>query len=278
MNWLKRFAADSPIAFSSVTTALLWICYIAAGVAASLLGTTAEGQQIANAVGRSVAVLIFLGVLWRFGWLRAAGITKLGTWRSWLLVLPVLVYEILTHLYAFFGSFALGVPETPLARAVALNGAAAGLLEELVYRALVLYVLMRLWGGTRPGILRSALVSSLFFGAAHLIHLALGRPAPLVLLLSVSAFLGGIYYAGFALSAGSVWPAVVLHVLLNAVVGAQAVGNPGFAETVSGWLVVLALQLPAVVLGIWLIRRVPPCSVLPAATCHLDRLDEIVHQ
>ncbi len=72
MNCLKRFAADSPIAFSSVTIVLLLICYIVVGVAASLLGTTAEGQQIANAVGRSVAGLIFLGVLWRFGWLRAA--------------------------------------------------------------------------------------------------------------------------------------------------------------------------------------------------------------
>ncbi len=82
MNWLKRFATDSPIAFSSVTTVLLWVCYIVAGVAASLLGTTTEGQQIASAPGRSVAVPIFLGVLWRFGWPRATGITKLGTWRS----------------------------------------------------------------------------------------------------------------------------------------------------------------------------------------------------
>ena len=94
----------------------------------------------------------------------------------------------------------------------------------------------------------------------------------------MSAFLGGIYCAGFALSAGSVWPAVILHVLLNAVVGAQAVGDPGFAETASGWLLVLALQLPAVGLGIWLLRRVPPRSVVPATSCHLDWIDEIVHQ
>ncbi len=258
MNWLKRFAADSPIAFSSVTTVFLWVCYIASGVAASLLVTTAEGQQIANAAGRFMAALVFLGVLWRLGWLSAAGITRLGAWRSWLLVLPVLVYEILAHLYAFYGSPSLEAPESFLAWAVALNGAAAGLLEEVVFRALVLYALVRLWGDTRHGILKSALVSALFFGAAHLIHLALGRPAPLVLLLFVSAFLGGIYYAGFALYAGSVWPAVALHVLLNAVDGAQAVNNPRFAETVSGWLLVLALQLPAVGLGIWLLRRVPP--------------------
>jgi membrane protease YdiL (CAAX protease family) len=265
MSWMRRFAAESPIAFSFFTTVLLWICYIAAGVAASLLGTTAAGQQMGSAVGRFAAALIFLGLLWRLGWLRAAGITELGSWRSWLLVLPVLVYEVLAHLYAFFGSFDLGVPESPLGRAVALNGAAAGLLEEVVYRALLLYVLTRLWADSRQGILKSVLVSSLFFGSAHLLHLTLGRPTPLVLLLFVSAFLGGIYYAAFVLHSGSVWPAVVLHVILNAVIGAQAVGNPQFAETVSGWLLVLALQLPAVVLGIVLILRVQPRPVVPAA-------------
>jgi len=266
MDRLKRFASESPIAFSSVTTVLLWVCYIAAGVAASVLSTGAEGQQAVSAVGRLAAALVFLGVLWRFGWLGAAGITKLGAWRSWLLVLPVLAYEIFAHLYAFFGSFDLGVPESPLAWAVALNGSAAGLLEELVFRAVVLYALARLWASTTTGLLKSVLVSSLFFGAAHLLHLSLGRPAPLVLLLAASAFLGGIYYGAFALHAGSVWPAVALHVLLNAVVGAQAVSNPGFAETVSGWLLVLALQLPAVGLGIWLLGRVPPRPVVPDTT------------
>jgi len=54
MNWLKGFATDSPIAFGSVTTVLLWVCYIVAGVAASLLGTTAEGQQIASALVSSL--------------------------------------------------------------------------------------------------------------------------------------------------------------------------------------------------------------------------------
>ena len=129
MTWMKRFAADSPIGFSFLTTVLLWLCYIAAGVAAPLLGTTAAGQQAGSAVGRLVAALIFLGLLWWLGWLRAAGITELGTWRSWLLVLPVLAYEVLAHLYAFFGSIALDAPGSPLGRAVALNGAAAGLLE-----------------------------------------------------------------------------------------------------------------------------------------------------
>ena len=263
MDWLKKFAAESPIAFSSITTVLLWVCYVVAGIGASVLGLTAEGQQMVSAVGRLAAAMMFLVVLWRFGWLSAAGIAKLGALRSWLLVLPIVAYEIFVHLYAFFGNADFGFPASPLAWAVALNGSAAGLLEELVFRGLVLYALVRIWACTRPGILKSVFVSSLFFGAAHLLHLALGRPAPLVLLLFVSAFLGGIYYAGFALHAGSVWPAVVLHVLLNAVVGAQAVSNPQFAETVSGWLLVLALQLPAVVLGIGLILRVPPRPVVP---------------
>jgi hypothetical protein len=69
----------------------------------------------------------------------------------------------------------------------------------------------------------------------------------------------------WAMRREGLWPAVALHALLNAVVGAQAVNNPQFAETVWGWLLVLALQLPAVVLGIVLILRVPLRPVVPVA-------------
>ena len=54
---------------------------------------------------------------------------------------------------------------------------------------------------------------------------------------------------------------MMLHVALNALVGTRAVTSPGFMETVSGWLIVLALQLPVVVLGMLLIYRVPPESI-----------------
>jgi membrane protease YdiL (CAAX protease family) len=261
MDWLKKFASSSPIAFSLVTTLLLWLCYILIALVSDAAATTPEGQQTMDALGRLVAALGFSAVLWRLGWLRAAGVTRAGTWRAWLLVIPVLVLEVLAHLYGFYGAVDLSMSFSGLPGAVALNGAAAGLLEEIVFRAVVLYALLRLWGGTAPGVLKSVLVSASFFGAAHLIHLILGKPAPLVLLLSLSSFLGGIYYAAFVLHSRSLWPAVVLHVLLNAMLGAQAVVSPAFAETVSGWSLVLALQLPAVVLGMWLLYRVPPESV-----------------
>jgi membrane protease YdiL (CAAX protease family) len=261
MDWLKKFASSGPIAFSVVATLLLWLCYISIALVSSAEAMTPAGQQSMDALGRLVAALGFAAVLWRLGWLRAAGVTRPGARRAWLLVVPVLILEVLAHMYGFFGSLDLSMSYSGLAGAVALNGAAAGLLEELVFRAIVLYALLRLWGGTTHGMLKSVLVSASFFGAAHLIHLFLGKQAALVLLLVLSAYLGGIYYGAFVLYSRSVWPAVVLHVALNALVGTRAVTSPGFSETVSGWLLVLALQLPVVVLGVLLIHRVPPESV-----------------
>ena len=165
MDWLKKLASSSPIAFGLTATLLLWLCYISIALVSAAAAMTPEGQQSMDALGRLVVALGFAGVLWRLGWLRAAGVRRPGAWRAWLLVVPVLVVEVLAHMYGFFGSLDLSRSYSGLAGAVALNGAAAGLLEELVFRAVVLYALLRLWGGTTQGMLRSVFVSASFFGS-----------------------------------------------------------------------------------------------------------------
>ena len=53
----------------------------------------------------------------------------------------------------------------------------------------------------------------------------------------------------------SLWPAVTLHLLLNAYVGARAAGVPGFEETLSAWTTILFYSLPLPALGLLLLRR-----------------------
>ncbi len=256
MDAIRRFASRRPVAFAVTMTFVLLALYIAAGVAAAVSSTAGAGYQTVEALGRLAASALIIWMLWRLGWVSDAGITRLGAWSAWLLVLAFLAYQIVVHMFAFFGDPRFRLADPAWAGAVALNGAAAGLLEELVFRGVVLYALLKAWTNSTGGLARSVLLSSFLFGAGHLIRIAMGQPVPVVSLLALDGFIAGIYYAAFVLYARSVWPAVAIHALLNGVVGARAAGIAGFEETVSAWLLILALELPAVAFGLYLLRRV----------------------
>ncbi len=256
MDAIRRFASRHPVAFAVTMTFVLLALYIAAGVAAALSSTAGAANQTVEALGRLAASALIVWMLWRLDWLSDAGITRLGAGFVWLLVFVFLAYQIVVHMFAFFGDPRFRVADPAWASAVALNGAAAGVLEELVFRGLILYALLKAWLNSTAGLTKTVLLSSFLFGAAHLIRIAMGQSAPVVSLLALDGFIAGIYYAAFVLYARSVWPAVAIHALLNGVVGARAASIAGFEETVSAWLLVLALELPAVAFGLYLLRRV----------------------
>jgi membrane protease YdiL (CAAX protease family) len=52
-------------------------------------------------------------------------------------------------------------------------------LEEISFRGLVMHNLVRAWGSTERGVLRSVLVSSLFYAGYHILYLA-GEPPDVV--------------------------------------------------------------------------------------------------
>ena len=265
MTHLKRLATERPIPFALLVAAMLWAAYLLSGVLAAIVSTDGYGHEVVEAGGRFVASIVLLNLLWRYGWWEAGGIARGGAWHAWGIALALTAYDIAIHLHAFFGQTNLHVSAPVLAGAVALNSVAAGLIEEVAFRGLALYALVRLWGDSKQGIWKSVVVSSLIFGGTHLLRIALGKPPPLAALLAVSATMGGFYEAAIVLHGKSIWPAVIWHGLLNAVVSVQALGTPGFEETVPAWMLILLLQLPAFALGALLLWRVQPRPVVPEA-------------
>jgi membrane protease YdiL (CAAX protease family) len=231
------------------------MAFIAAAVPASVLASDPVGYQLIEALGRLLISVLVVAPLWRFGNLKAAGISQVGTAQVWLLVLLFLVFGTLIHFLAFFGGLSLSFPNPILAISVALDGSAAGILEELAFRGVLLFVAARVWADSDRGLWKATMVSSVYFGAGHLLHIGLGEPTAVVCLLSVDAALAGIYYAGFVFFSRSIWPAVALHAGLNGLVGAVAVGRPGFEETVSAWVWILISKLPLVLVGVFLLKR-----------------------
>lgn len=266
MKVLKRLADQHPVLFGLFITLMVLFWYIAAAMMGELVADDRAGYELTEAVGRALASLFFLYMLWRFGWLESAGVTQKGTLHAWVMVLVILIYDLVTSGYALFGSVGMfDVSDPMVTTAVATNALMTGLIEEIPFRGIILYAFVRLWGDSRQGVIRASLASSLLFGGSHLVHVLMGRPVPEATLVAVSTFLAGIVYAGFLLRWRTLWTVVAWHGVTNAVVAVRVLETPGFAETVPALGLMVALQLPLVVYGAYLICRVPPQPVVHEA-------------
>lgn len=259
MNALKRLADQHPIWFGTLITLMVLLWYIAAAIVGELVADDRASYELMEAAGRLAGSLFFLCMLWRFGWLETSGVTQKGALQAWVIAAVVLIYDLVTTGYALFGSVGLAVSSDPtLTSAVAANALTTGLIEEIPFRGIILYALVRLWGDSRRGMRNAALVSSLLFGASHLIHILLGRPVPEAILVVVGTFLCGILYAGFVLRWRAIWTVVTLHGVANAVVAMKVLEIPGFTETARALGLMIVLQLPLTVLGAVLIYHAGP--------------------
>jgi membrane protease YdiL (CAAX protease family) len=265
MARLKQIATDRPILFGFITTLILIAFVFVAGTVAAVVPMGEAAQHWVQAGVRIVATAFFLLVLSRFGWLRAAGVRWSGSVLTWLLALLALAYTVVMYLYVFFGEVRLGFPDPPLAVAVTADMLTVGALEEMAFRAVLLYALLRLWGDSERGIAMGVLVSAGFFGGVHLLNALLGQPLPQTICQAASSTMMGIFYAVLVLRGGSIWPAVLFHGLLNVFINLKVASLPDFAETVDRSAGSTILLLPVVALAGLLLDRIAPRPVVPEA-------------
>ena len=81
-------------------------------------------------------------------------------------------------------------------------------------RGLVLVAMLLAWSQTRRGLVKSVVLSSMFFGFQHLCNLMV-RPPGVVLFKAVVVSLLGILYGALLLKSRSLWPVIVIHWLTN---------------------------------------------------------------
>ena len=215
-----------------------------------------EGHEIGTALSKLAITTCFIFLLWRFGWIRAAGFASLGRKQVWLLAVVMMIYNAVFAAFAFTGSFKFGLPSLDLTLVVIFYTFTTSLLEETMYRGLVLTSLIKAWGNTRKGLFAAAIVSGLFWASTHLFNLIV-RPFPLVALQVLGMAIPGFVYAAIVLSGRSIWPAIVFHWGINLTVNLQAIQNPNFEETLPSWLIFNLFVLPMVAVAIQLLRKVP---------------------
>lgn len=188
-RWLKAFAERFPVwfafAFFGVSTGLV------------LLDTFVLPFGLANTV---LQALLAFAVLFWFGWTSASGFNGPSSWRSLqLLWLPALLTIISVSTIAL-----VGVPRASVLLGAAVLTLLTGLNEEARFRGVILQALLPY------GWLRAALLSALFFSAAHLVNALVASPLVVAAQL-LGAFLQGFAYAALRLRTNTIWPLVVIH-------------------------------------------------------------------
>lgn len=127
----------------------------------------------------------------------------------------------------------LRVPEgTTVAGAVSMQAVNA-VAEELLFRGVIFALLIRL------PLARALLINGVLFGGMHLMHGVMDGDWGAAGHQALVTILGGLAFAAVRAETGSLWPPIILHMLLNLSVifsngeAARATGTLTIADTVS---------------------------------------------
>lgn len=252
---MDTFARNHPVIFVLILTiAWLVLLLVFTGIASSVFRKP-YGDAKTGTLGRLAVTTCVLLLAWRLGWLEASGVVRVGRWQVWLLALAGLIYAACASLYAFYGKVAFDFSSLrlPDSRTTITTLFVVGLSEEVLFRGLVLYALARVWGNTTPGIIGSVVLTSLLFAVLHLMQVMQGVSLSSALLLICQTWIVSLWWGVLVLSGGSIWPAVLLHFVVNAVVAVQGLTVPMVEPDILAYRRILWFSIPLGVLGIGLL-------------------------
>jgi membrane protease YdiL (CAAX protease family) len=225
-------------------------------------GKIFQGSELNQHIGQSItqigSALFFVFVIWRFGWLRASGFAAVGRGRTWLLVTFPFIYVLAKDIYLTTGEFSFELTDPASIFWPGLSGLTAGLLEETVFRGIILFYFLRLWGRAKSGLTKSLFIAALLFGGIQLLRLA-ENPWPQTLLDMLTASLTGFFYGVVLLHGQSIWIPIVFHGLHDAVVNLNMVGK-NVVETPRLSVFMLLTTIPVFLFGIYLLKKIPRCA------------------
>jgi len=250
-------AARRPLLFSVLVT----LAFIVVLVVIVVVQRPVEGPVLRELVGTAGRVVVGAGAFWALaalGWRR--WLAGPGSTLGWVLVVPALLYLLATYPILLTGTYALSGGEARFVLVVALGGLVAGVMEELVFRGLVLGSLLRAWGQASGGLWRALIVSSVLFSAPHILNLLVGADPVRTGAQLVWALLLGVVLGALTVASGSLWPAAALHGLANAFVHANRVGHEVALDPTTAILLALA-PVPLVLASWWVLRRVRGLSL-----------------
>jgi membrane protease YdiL (CAAX protease family) len=256
MEKFKNFAIKRPFVFGFILIFIFSIVGTLTFPVHYLFPETEAGQLLGDALGKILAFLVFLFIFWKFGWIKDSGLARVGKPLIWLVIAPLLVYKVLSWLYAFTGDLSFPLNNPGLVSSHLILHLGTSLVEETIVRGLVLTAMITAWGDTKSGQFKAVVLSSVYFGMIHLFNLII-RPPDVVFLQALILSLPGILYAALVMKYKTLWPGIIMHWLTNAAVNIKLIGVDTYQETLPMWLTAAAVNLPLVILGFYWVWKLP---------------------
>lgn len=145
------------------------------------------------------------------------GMSKFSIQTKWIIaaiLLPVIVKAI--YIFLFSGEYIFSGMNnneifSTLSEGIVFTGIAAGFVEEMVFRGLILNLLKSRWNT-----LVAVLVPSVLFGFVHILGMNFSNGSCLLVLLAGTVV--GIMFSMIAIESGSVWNSGIVHAIWNIVI------------------------------------------------------------
>ena len=267
MNRLLNFATNHPFPFVLLAIVGWIVLGVLGAIAAMLILDAPLTGSIVQSSGTLFATVCLLAFAWRWGWLKPAGITRLGGLSLWLVTAAAAIYIFFAYQLAFFGEITLGIDQlqNPDARNILMRQVVVGFVEETMFRGILLYALVRVWGGSRRGMLAAIGMTALLFGTLHSLQALAGNDGLQLVLTILNCVVAGIWLGAMVLWGGSIWPAVLLHALSNAIVQLTFLSGTAQGFIDNGLvLATLADLVLVLVFGALLLHKMPTGIPSPA--------------
>lgn len=242
---------------TSLVVYALWMVITLLGAKLLLGGEQVPlDEMVKNGIGwQFVAAVAFLvGVIYARKW------DDLGFTRPHAVVrvmwFPVLWLGLISTVM-----FVVGLPPVMMIAFIVLNTALVGISEEVMFRGVLFRALL-----TRYRVWTAIIVSSILFGAVHILNVFNTGDLGGALMQSLPAGMSGILFVAIVIRTGSIWPAIIYHaawdcLLFLTLTGSQASGIEASPDALEGLgsaktLLPVVMGLPNFICGLVLLRNV----------------------
>lgn len=212
MHQIQTLSKHRPILF----TILIIITCIGILYSSLLLNIEDEFyKDIVGSIVKNIITLALLFLLFKCNWFKGSLLTtSFKEWHPkwWLASLPMLIIAGLNtvsidwSLLSFDSINILGWLYTNIS---------TGLFEEILLRGMCFYVLYNAWKNKKNGLMYAAILQAVIFGLAHYVNLTKAPFLEVSVQVTYSTLIG-IGFAGVVAYSRSLWPAIILHSIINA--------------------------------------------------------------
>ena len=257
MNSVPRFADRKPFIFVvGVLVAWILLGSIFVILAATLFRLPITDPKI-QAAGTLIATILLLCIAIRISWIDGIGIVNLGSPSLWMVTLIVAIYVLLVNSYAYFDeiTFLPASLFTQDAVPLLLRGLQVGFVEEVVFRGIILYGLVRTWGKSNRGLFAALAVQAALFSVLHTLQVFFGADLASAISNVLATFIFGLWVGALVVSFGSLWPAILIHAVSNSFILINGLSNQWVIPNYLGFLRGSLFELPLVLLGLWFVLK-----------------------